>query len=143
VLFLLFLPLVIGGSVALRVLYLVSCRLAASDDVDALEAVARSVSLIRTSLSRVVLLYLLTLAAGFVSGFAFLVPRFALSFFAGRSLVLFFAGTGLLIAAQMLVSFAYDLVVTGAFVSLWPVASGGSVPPVASAPDGVAPPLLV
>ncbi len=54
VLFLLFLPLVIGGSVALRVLYLVSCRLAASDDVDALEAVARAVSLIRVSLSRVV-----------------------------------------------------------------------------------------
>ena len=45
VLFLLFLPLVIGGAVALRVLYLVSCRLAASDDVDALEAVARAVSL--------------------------------------------------------------------------------------------------
>ena len=143
VLFVLFLPLVIGGSVALRVLYLVSCRLAASDDVDALEAVARAVSLIRTSLSRVVLLYLLTLAAGFVSGFAFLVPRFALSFFARRSLVLVFAGTGLLIAAQMLVSFAYDLVVTGSFVSLWPVASGGSVPPVASAPDGDAPPTLV
>ena len=143
VLFLLFLPLVIGGSVALRVLYLVSCRLAASDDVDALEAVARAVSLIRISLSRVVLLYLLALAAGVVSGFAFLVPRFALSFFAGRSFVLFFAGTGLLIAAQMLVSFAYELVVSGAFVSLWPVASGGGVPPVVSAPDGDVPPILV
>jgi hypothetical protein len=143
VLFLLFLPLVIGGAVALRVLYLVSCRLAASDDVDALEAVARAVSLIRTSLSRVVVLYLLTLAAGFVSGFAFLVPRFALSFFAERSLVVFLAGTGLLVAAQMLVSFAYDLVVTGSFVSLWPVASGGSVLPVVSAPDGDAPPVLV
>jgi hypothetical protein len=143
VLFFLFLPLVIGGAVALRVLYLVSCRLAASDDVDALEAVARAVSLIRTSLSRVVLLYLLTLAAGFVSAFAFLVPRFALSFFAGRSFVLFIAGTGLLVTAQMLVSFAYDLAVTGAFVSLWPVASGGSVPPVVSAPDGDTPPVLV
>jgi hypothetical protein len=143
VVFLLLLPLFIGGAVALRVLYLVSCRLAASDDVDALEAVARAVSLIRVSLSRVVLLYLLTLAAGFVSGFAFLVPRFALSFFAGRSLFLFFTGTGVLMAAQMLVSFAYDLAVTGAFVSLWPVADGGSVPPVASAPDDNAPPLLV
>ena len=121
VLFILFLPIVIGAAVALRVLYLVSCRLAATDDVDALEAVARAVSLIRSSLSRVVLLYLLTLAAGFVAGFAFLVPRLALSFFAGRSLVLFIAGTALLLAAQMLVSFAYDLVVTGAFVSLWPV----------------------
>ena len=130
VLFLLLLPLVIGGAVALRVLYLVSCRLAATDDVDALEAVARAVSLIRASLSRVVLLYLLSLAAGFVAGFAFLVPRFALSFFAGRSLVLFLAGTGLLVAAQMLVSFAYDLVVTGAFVSIWP-AAGANVPPVA------------
>lgn len=143
VLFLLFLPIVIGGSVALRVLYLVSCRLAASDDVDAFEAVARAASLIRASLSRVVLLYLLTLAAAFVSGFAFLVPRLALSFFVGRSLALLVAGMGLLMAAQMLVSFAYDLVVAGAFVSLWPVADGGSVPPVASAPDGDAPPLLV
>ena len=143
VLFFLFLPLVIGGAVALRVLYLVSCRLAASDDVDALEAVARAVSLIRTSLSRVVLLYLLTLAAGFVSGFAFLVPRLALSFFAGRSLVVLVAGTGLLLTAQILVSFAYDLAVTGSFVSLWPVASGGTVLPVVSAPDGDAPPLLV
>ncbi len=124
-------------------LYLVSCRLAASDDVDALEAVARAVSLIRRSLSRVVLLYLLTLALGFVSGFAFLVPRFAISFLARRSLVLFFAGTGFLVAAQMLVSFAYDLVVTGAFVSLWPAAGGVGVPPVASSPDGDAPPVLV
>ena len=47
----------------MRVLYLVACRLAASDGVDALEAVAQSVSLIRASLPRVVLLYLLTLAA--------------------------------------------------------------------------------
>ncbi|HSB63233.1 MAG TPA: hypothetical protein VLJ18_03660 [Thermoanaerobaculia bacterium] len=143
VLFFLFLPLVIGGAIALRVLYLVSCRLAATDDVDALEAVARAVSLIRASLSRVVLLYLLTLAAGFVSGFAFLVPRFALSYFAGRSLVLFIAGTGLLMVAQMLVSFGYDLAVTGAFVSLWPVPSGESPPPVVLAPDGDAPPVLV
>jgi hypothetical protein len=143
VLFFLFLPLVIGGSIALRVLYLVSCRLAASDDVDALEAVARAVSLIRTSPSRVVLLYLLSIAFAFVSGFAFVVPRFALSFVAARSFVLFFAGTGLLMAAQMLVSFAYDLVVTGAFVSLWPVATDGSVPPVTSAARGDAPPLLV
>jgi hypothetical protein len=143
VLFLLFLPLVIGGSVALRVLYLVSCRLAAGDDVDALEAVARAVSLVRASLSRVVVLYLLSLAAGFVSGLAFIVPRFVLSFFAGRSLALFLAGTGVLVAAQLLVSLAYDLVVTGSFVSLWPAASGGSVPPVASAPDGDAPPILV
>ena len=143
VLFLLFLPLVIGGAVALRVLYLVSCRLAATDDVDGLEAVARAVALTRASLSRVVVLYLLTLAVGFVSGFAFLVPRFALSFFAGRSLVLFVAGTGLLVATQLLVSLAYDLVVTGSFVSLWPVTSAGSVPPAASASDGDAPPILV
>jgi hypothetical protein len=143
VLFFLFLPLAIGGAVALRVLYLVSCRLAATDDVDALEAVARGVSLIRASLSRVVLLYLLTLAAGFVSGFAFLVPRFALSFFAGRSLVLFIAGTALLVTVQTLVSLAYDLAVTGAFVSLWPVASGESAPPLVLAPDGDVPPVLV
>jgi hypothetical protein len=143
VLFFLFLPLVIGGSIALRVLYLVSCRLAASDDVDALEAVARAVSLIRTSPSRVVLLYLLSIAFAFVSGFAFVVPRFALSLVAGRSFVLFFTGTGLLMAAQMLVGFAYDLVVTGAFVSLWPVASGGNAPPVALAPGGDAPLVLV
>jgi len=143
VLFLILLPLVIGGSMALRVLYLVSCRLAASDDVDALEAVARAVSLIRAALSRVVLLYLLSLAAGVVAGFAFLVPRMFVSFFAGRSLVLFLAGTGLLVAAQMLVSLAYDLVVTGAFVSLWPSAGGGNVPPVALAPgDDVSPALV-
>ncbi len=143
VLFLLLLPLVIGGAVALRVLYLVSCRFAASDDVDALEAVARAVSLIRTSLSRVVLLYLLTLAAGFVSGFAFLVPRIAVSFFAGHSLVLFVVGTGLLLTAQLLVSLSYDLVVTGSFVSLWPAAGAGGVPPVVSAPGGDAPLVLV
>jgi hypothetical protein len=143
VLFFLSLPFVIAGSVAFRVLYLVSCRLAATDDVDALEAVARAVSLVRASLSRVVVLYLLSLAAGFVTGFAFLVPRFAVSFFAGRSLVLFFAGTGFLIAAQMLVSFAYDLVVTGAFVSLWPVPSGGSAPPITPTATGDGPPILV
>ena len=139
-LFLLLMPLVLGGSVALRVLYLVSCRLAASDDVDALEAVARAVSLVRTSLSRVVLLYLLSLAAGVVTGFAFVVPRFLLAFLAGRSLVLFLSGTGLLVAAQLLVSLAYELVVAGAFVSLWPAASGGSAPPVAASPDGGVPP---
>lgn len=142
VLFFLFLPLVIGAAVALRVLYLVACRLAATDDVDALEAVARSVSLVRASLSRVVVLYLLTLAAGFVTGFAFVIPRFAVSFLAGRSLVVFVAGTGFLMAAQMLVSFAYDLVVTGAFVSLWPVPPGG-VPFAASPTESDAPPVLV
>ncbi len=143
VIFLLFLPLFIGGAAALRVLYLVSCRLAATDDVDALEAVARAVSLMRASLSRVVLLYLLTLAAGFVTGFAFVVPRFAVSFFAGRSLALFVAGTVLVVMAQMLVSVAYDLVVTGAFVSLWPVTSGEGASPVVVAPEGDAPPVLV
>ena len=130
VLFLLVLPVMIGGAVALRVLYLVACRLAATEDVDALEAVARAASWVRASLSRVVLLYLLSLAAGFVSGFAFLIPRLTLSLLPGHSVVLFFAGTGLLVLAQTLVSLAYDLTVTGAFVSLWPAASGGSVPPV-------------
>ena len=128
------LPLVIGGAVALRVLYLVACRLAASEDVDALEAVGRAGSWTRASLSRVVLLYLLSLAAGFVAGFAFLVPRFALSLVAGRSLVLFLAGTGILVLAQMLVSLSYDLAVTGSFVALWPATERGSAPPVAYAP---------
>lgn len=125
VLFLLVLPLAFGGSIALRVLYLVACRLAASEDVDALEAVGRAVSWTRASLSRTVLLYLLTLAAGFVSGFAFLVPRLALSLVAGHSFVLFALGTGVIVLAQMLVSVAYDLSVSGAFVSLWPA---GPVP---------------
>jgi hypothetical protein len=129
VLFLLVLPVLIGGAVALRVLYLVACRLAATEDVDALEAVAWAASWVRASLSRVVLLYLLSLAAGFVSGFAFLIPRLTLSLLDGRSMVLFFTGTGLLVLAQTLVSLAYDLTVTGAFVSLWPAASGGSSPP--------------
>jgi hypothetical protein len=120
VLFLLVLPLAFGGSIALRVLYLVSCRLAASEDVDALEAVGRAVSWTRASLSRVVLLYLLTLAAGFVSGVAFLVPRLALSLIGGHSFVLFAFGTGVIVLAQMLVGFAYELSVSGAFVSLWP-----------------------
>lgn len=128
-LFLLVLPVLIGGAVALRVLYLVACRLAVSEDVDALEAVARAVSRSRASLSRVVLLYLLSLAAGFVSGFAFLIPRLTLSLLAGHSVVPFVAGMGLILLAQMLVSFAYDLTVSGAFVSLWPAASGGSSPP--------------
>jgi hypothetical protein len=125
VLFLLVLPLAFGGSIALRVLYLVACRLAASEDVDALEAVRRAVSWTRASLSRVVLLYLLTLAAGFVSGFAFLVPRLALSLVGGHAVVLFALGTGVIVLAQMLVSVAYDLSVSGAFVSLWPA---GRVP---------------
>jgi hypothetical protein len=134
VLFLLVLPVMIGGAVALRVLYLVACRLAVSEDVDALEAVARAVSWVRASLSRVVLLYLLTLAAGFVSGFAFLIPRLTLSLLSGRSVVLFFAGTAVLVLAQMLVSFAYDLTVSAAFVSLWPAARDGDAPPATFTP---------
>lgn len=136
VLFLLVLPLAFGGSIALRVLYLVACRLAASEDVDALEAVGRAVSWTRASLSRTVLLYLLTLAAGFVSGFAFLVPRLALSLVAGRSFVLFALGTAVIVLAQVLVSVAYDLSVSGAFVSLWPAASA---PDAAAAQEGAAP----
>jgi hypothetical protein len=123
VLFLLVLAPALGSSVALRVLYLVASRLAASEDVDALEAVARAVSWTRASLSRAVLLYLLTLAAGFVSGLAFLVPRLALSLVGGRSFVLFAFGTGGIVLAQMLVGFAYDLSVSGAFVSLWPAST--------------------
>jgi hypothetical protein len=123
VFFLLVLPLAFGGSIALRVLYLVACRLAASEDVDALEAVGRAVSWTRASLSRTVLLYLLTLAAGFVLGFVFLVPRLALSLVGGRSFVLFAIGTSVIVLAQMLVSVAYDLSVSGAFVSLWPAAA--------------------
>ncbi|HEX5856448.1 MAG TPA: hypothetical protein VFZ57_12580, partial [Thermoanaerobaculia bacterium] len=140
--FLLILPLTIGGAVALRVLYLVACRLAASEDVDSLEAVARAASWTRASLSRVSLLYLLSLAAGFVAGFAFLVPRFALSLVAGRSLVLFLTGTGVLVLAQMFLSLSYDLAVTGAFVALWPARGGGGVPPVAYAPAEEAPRLV-
>jgi hypothetical protein len=142
-LFLLILPLVIGGAVALRVLYLVACRLAASEDVDALEAFARAGSWTRASLSRAALLYLLSLGAGFVAGFAFLVPRFVLSLVAGRSLVLFLTGTGVLVLAQMFVSLSYDLAVTGAFVALWPAGRGGSVPPMAYAPAEELPPRLV
>jgi hypothetical protein len=119
-LFLLVLPPAFGGSIALRVLYLVACRLATSEDVDALEAVGRAVSWTRASLSRTVLLYLLTLAAGFVFGLAFLVPRLALSLVGGHSFVLFALGTGVIVLAQLLVGFAYDLSVSGAFVSLWP-----------------------
>lgn len=125
VLFLLVLPPAFGASIALRVLYLVACRLAASEDVDALEAVGRAVSWTRASLSPTVLLYLLSLAAGVVSGFAFLVPRLALSLASGRSFVLFAFGTGVVVLAQMLVGFAYDLSVSGAFVSLWPAAPAG------------------
>jgi hypothetical protein len=136
VLFVLVLPLVFGGSAALRVLYLVACRLAASEDVDALEAVARAISWTRASLSRVVLLYLLSLAAGFVSGFAFLVPRLALSLIGGRSFVLFALGTGVIGAAQLLVGFAYDLSVSGAFVSLWPAAAA---PETGAAQEGAMP----
>lgn len=124
-LFLLVLAPALGASIAFRVLYLVACRLAVSEDVDALEAVGRAVSWTRASLSRTVLLYLLTLAAGFVMGLAFLVPRFALSLAGGHSLVLFVLGTGVIVLAQMLVGLAYDLTVSGAFVSLWPA---GRVP---------------
>ena len=124
-LFLLVLAPALGASIALRVLYLVACRLTVSEDVDALEAVGRAVSWTRASLSRTVLLYLLTLAAGFVTGVAFLVPRFALSLAGGHSLVFFVLGTGVIVLAQMLVGLAYDLTVSGAFVSLWPA---GRVP---------------
>jgi len=141
--FFLILPLLIGGAVALRVLYLVACRLAASEDVDALEAFARAGSWTRASLARVALLYLLSLAAGFVAGFAFVVPRFALSLVAGHALVLFLTGTGVLVLAQTFVSLSYDLAVTGAFVALWPARTEGSVPPVAYAPAEEVPPRLV
>ena len=65
------------------------------------------------------MLYLLSLAAGFVTGFAFLVPRLLLSAVGGHALVFFALGTGAIFLAQMLVGFAYDLAVSGAFVSLW------------------------
>lgn len=145
VLFILVLPLAFGGSIALRVLYLVACRLAVSEDVDSLEAVGRAVSWTRASLSRTVLLYLLTLAAGFVSGFAFVVPRLALTFFGGHSLVLFAVGTGVIVLAQILVSLAYDLSVSGAFVSLWATAPPRDVPPAAwaHAPSSVEPPPVI
>lgn len=143
VLFVLLLPVVIGGSVGLRVLYLVACRVAASDEVDALEAVARAMSWTRASLSRVVLLYLLCLGASFVSGFAFIAPRFALSLLSGRSAVLFIAGTGLLVVVQMLASIACDLAVTGSFVSLWPSPTGAITPAgVEEKADGVPPRLM-
>ncbi|MEO8587596.1 MAG: hypothetical protein ABI584_15630 [Acidobacteriota bacterium] len=124
-LFLLVLAPAFGASIAFRVLYLVACRLTVSEDVDALEAVGRAVAWTRASLSRVVLLYLLTLAAGFVTGVAFLVPRLALSLAGGHSFVFFVLGTGAIFLAQMLVGLAYDLTVSGAFVSLWPA---GRVP---------------
>ncbi|MDL2718212.1 MAG: hypothetical protein PT977_10680 [Acidobacteriota bacterium] len=124
-LFLLVLAPAFGASIAFRVLYLVACRLTVSEDVDALEAVGRAVAWTRASLSRTVLLYLLTLAAGFVTGVAFLVPRFALSLAGGHSLIFFVLGTGVIVLAQMLVGLAYDLTVSGAFVSLWPA---GRVP---------------
>lgn len=146
VLFILVLPLVLGGSIALRVLYLVACRLAASEDVDSLEAVGRAVSWTRASLSRTVLLYLLTLAAGFVSGFAFVVPRLALTLFGGRSLVVFALGTGVIVLAQIFVSIAYDLSVSGSFVSLWAAAPPHDAPPAAWAPPSSsveAPPFIV
>ncbi len=144
VLFLLFLPIAVGASIALRVLYLVACRLSASEDVDALEAVARAVSFTRASLSRAALLYLLTLAAGFVTGFAFVIPRFALSIVAGRSLLVFAFGTGILLFAQILVGLAYDLAVSGAFVSLWPADSvAGSAPPGGLASTEGPPPFLM
>jgi len=120
VLFLLVLAPALGASIALRVLYLVACRLAASEDVDALEAVGRAVTWTRASLSRTVVLYLLSLAAGVVSGFAFFAPRLALSLVGDHSFVLFAVGTGAVVLAQMLVGFAYELSVSGGFVSLWP-----------------------
>jgi hypothetical protein len=119
-LFLLVLAPAMGASIALRVLYLVSCRLVASEDVDALEAAGRAVSWTRASLTPAVVLYLLSLAAGFVTGLAFLVPRLALSAIGGHSLVFFGLATTAIVLAQMLVGFAYDLAVSGAFVSLWP-----------------------
>jgi hypothetical protein len=136
VLFLLVLPVAFGASIALRVLYLVACRLAVSEDVDALEAFGRAVSWTRASLSRTVILYLLTLAAGVVSGFAFLVPRMVLTLVGGRFVILGAIGTGVVVLAQFLVSFAYDLSVSGAFVSLWPAATD-SVPKVSPSPDPV------
>ena len=135
VLFLLALPIAFGGSIALRVLYLVASRLAVSEDVDALEAVARAESWTRASLSRTVVLYLLSLAAGFVSGFAFVIPRLAFSFFGGHSFVLFAVGMGVVVVAQILVGFAYDLSVSASFVSLWPASA---MPEGAAVPGGAA-----
>lgn len=138
VLFVLCIPFVVGGSIALRVLYLVACRLAASEDVDGLEAFGRAVSWTRASLSSAVVLYLLTLAAGLVTGFAFAIPRLALTLVGGRSFAVFALGSAVIILAQALVGFAYDLTVSGAFVSLWPAVppaggpSSGAVPAVAN-----------
>lgn len=130
VLFGLFFPPIVGASAALRVVYLVACRIVASDDVDALEAVARATSWTRVSLSRVVLMYLLSIAGGVVVGLAFEFPRLALQFLAGRTLWLLAAATGLLLVIQMLVGLAYDLVVSGCFVVLWPPRAEGDVPPI-------------
>jgi hypothetical protein len=117
-----------GASAALRALYLVACRLVASEDVDALEAVARATSWTMASLTRVVLTYLLTVAGAIVVGAAFQFPRLASQLLAGRSLPLFFAATGLVVILQTLASFAYDLVVTGSFVALWPALAAGAPP---------------
>ena len=135
VLFLVALPLVIGGSVALRVLYLVACRLAVSEDVDGLEAFGRAVAWTRASLSAAVVLYLLTLAAGLVTGFAFAIPRFALTLVGGNSFATFALGSAVIILAQTLVGFAYDLTVSGSFVSLWPAAPTADVPPPGARPN--------
>ncbi len=143
VLFVLVLPPAFGASVALRILYLVAGRLAAAAEIDALEAVARAAAWTRASLSRAVFLYLLTLAAGFVTGFAFLVPRAALSIVGMRSLAVFAFGTAVILLAQILVALAFDLAVSGSFVALWPAAASIGEEKKTGVPAQDAPPVLV
>lgn len=127
---LLSLPILVAGGAALRVLYLAAGRtLVAEPALDALGAVARAVALVREAPGRTTVLYLLTIAGGMAVAAAFVLPRLALTILAGEAhagLWAPLAVAGAFGLLQVLAALAYEVVVTGSFVALWPapVAAG-------------------
>ena len=127
-------------SVAMRVLYLVAGRVVAVEGLDALAATARAIALVKESLGRSLTLYFLTVGGAMAVGLAFVLPRVVLTFAVGLvhpGVWAVFAVTGFFIALQVGAGLAFDLVVTGSFVALWPaeaVPAGVSAVTASSAP---------
>jgi hypothetical protein len=107
---------VIVASAALRVVYLVAGRV---------------IALVKESFGRAATLYLLTVGGAMAVGLAFVFPRIVLTFGAGWTNTGVWAPalvSGAFILLQMGAGFAYDLVVTGAFVALWPAVAAQEPP---------------
>ena len=128
-------PVAIVGGAALRVVYLAAARVIAVDGVDALAAVGRAMALSKESPGRAAVLYLLTVAGAMAVGLAFVVPRVVLTMAAGlasHGAWAVFGVSGLFVVLQTTATLAYEVVIAGAFVALWPQEPPG--------PDGAAAP---